>query len=309
MLLEYPNASISLLNYYLSSNKFEGLDTLEIIANNSLSGSFLAYDTSFINLLTWFKSFNLRNPHDMVSIKGVDIYGASGSFSDYFMYNFSELLDSSTKNNIDRNWNKIPTDSITQIILTWVDAHRDLIKKRLRGFYAAFYFNEQNAIFAIKHSYLKTASIYTASFYRDSLIAKNVEKLSLNQKSLFWAFNGHVSPYSNYSAGKILKDDYNKKYYAILTDFSNTATFSIKNGESSKILTKKFFPSPSTLAHRLSKKYRIKNGILFYNDIKDKKKFSPWVECIDIYGKYHILGEYSFDALIILENITPVRSE
>jgi len=305
-LFEYPNAAISLLNYYLSNNELTSFDTLKIIASNAFKGSVMVQDSSFMNLISWLKSFNLTHPTDIVSIKGVDIYGASGTFSDYFMYNFSKLLDSSTKAGIDKNWNKIAVDSIAQIILSWVDVHRMLVKTRLKNFYSDFFYNEQNAQYAIRHAHLQTTNIYNASFYRDSLMAENVEKLSLKQKSIFWAFNGHVSPFSNFSAGKMLKANYKDKYYTILTDFSNTATSYIKKNASTTVLPEHFHSKPSTVAYRLSKRYRIKSGILFYDEIKDRKKIGTLVESIDIRGNTHILGKQSFDALVIVEDIKPV---
>lgn len=306
-LFEYPNAALSLLNYYLQEKKLHSPDTLKMIATNALKGSVYQFDTSFINLLIWLKHFNLKHPTDHIAVKGVDITGASGAFSDYFMHNFSALLDSNTRHYIDKNRNKIPIDSITQTLLSRISKNRDSLRLKLKKYYADLYYNEQNARLAIQHSRLKKTHFYHASFFRDSAMAKNVEKVSENKKSIFWAYNGHVSPYSNYGAGKILKEAYKADYYTILTDFSGHAKILVRDSTGMKMKT--FYPNPSVLAYRLSKLFKVKEGVVFYAEIPNKRKISPRAEGIDNHGNYQIIGKRGFDALVILKDITSVVPE
>lgn len=235
-LFEYPNSALSVLNYYLTAKNHSSMDTTRALSVEAFQNSIL--DESIPDLFVWIKKFNLEHPEDPVILKGIDITGANGSFYNYFMNNFSSLLDSATENQIRITKNMQPVDSACIIIIQWIDLHKGILQSKLQGHYSEFLYNLKCAEFSIKNSK-----------NRDSVMAENIDYLLLqyNRKGIIWAHNMHITPASWTSAdrnfvtkvlypnanfeysyfGRILHEKMNNRYYIILTDFSQTADIRI----------------------------------------------------------------------------------
>jgi erythromycin esterase-like protein len=302
LLFEYPNAALSLLNLYLEDNKSTSDNILREIATYEFSNSL--FDKALLDLLVWIKHYNLSHPNDLIALRGVDINGASGSFSNYFEHNFSSLLDTITRKRIDSEWNTTSIDTITTQLIEWQNNHKDSVQARLKSYYADFLYNVKNAEVDIANRILAKTNFYKSLYIRDSMMAKNVEELRTG-KAVFWAHNSHVSSADMVSAGNILKKDLGGQYYVIATDFSEKAAIFIMAGTG--IMEKTFLPDKKTLSSQLLQKIKISQGIVFYDDLP--KKMTPVISSVSAFGDRQIFERGKpFDALIILKTISPTLS-
>lgn len=304
LLFEYPNAALSLLNLCLQDNQLTNDSILTKIAVYGFSNSL--FDKSLLDLLVWMKHYNLSHPNDPIALRGVDINGASGSFSNYFQHNFSSLPDSLTRKRIESEWNITSIDTITNQLIEWQNAHKDIVKARLKGYYADFLYNVKNAEVDIANRIMAKRNFYKSLYIRDSMMASNVKEL-LTGKVVFWAHNSHVTSADMVSAGNILKKDLGDQYYVIATDFSEKAAIFIMAGTG--IMKKTLLPDKKALSSQLFKKIKISEGIVFYNDLPRLKRMKPVVSSINAFGDLQLLERGKpFDALIILKTISPTLS-
>lgn len=303
-LFEYPNATLSLLNYYLRENKLTSDDTLKRISVYAFSNAL--FDKALQDLLVWIKHYNLSHPTDMITFKGVDIKGASGSFSNYFRNNFFSLLDSTTKRKIDSEWNKTSIDTVTMELIRWYYGHKDFVQAKLESHYADFLYNVKNAEVDIVNEEMQRTNFYESLSHRDSMMAKNVEALCAGT-TVFWAHNWHVASADRMgNAGAILKKDLGDRYYVIATDFSEKAT--VFTEKDTAMIEKSFLPDKKALGYRLYQKFNIGEGIVFYNDLPKTPRLPLLLTSIDIFGNHQLFGHgQSFDALVILRTITPTK--
>jgi len=298
IIFEYPNAALSLVNYYLQQSRIKGEDTLRWVCLRQFGNSIM--DNALLDLLTWIKRYNLAHPDHMVRLKGADITGASGSFANYFRYNFFFLLDSATQKTLDRKWNAVSIDSITGELITWYNDHKDTVRARLGIYYEDFSYNVKSAEADIAWRASKRPFLQSLS-QRDSVVADNIHAL-LWEKALFWAHNAHVAANSYFmNAGGRLKKELNSGYYIIATDFSEKATILIPSG-----LEKSYLPHKKGLTYQLSRSVNASEGIVFYDRLPNTIKRPPRITCIGIEGMYQSFeSENGFDALIVLGTVTP----
>ena len=298
ILFEYPNAAISQVNFILQENRLRGEDTLRWICLRQFGNSIM--DNSLLDLLIWLKRYNLAHPDNTVSLKGVDISGASGSFANYFRYNFSILLDSATKKAMDNKWNTVSIDSMTKEIIAWYNDHKDIVRARLNIYYDDFLYNIMNAEADIAWRASKGPFLQSLS-QRDSVIAGNIKVLR-EKKAVFWAHNAHVVTNSYFtSAGSRLKKELNNGYYVIATDFSENATILLSSG-----LKKSFVPHRQALTYRLRRLVNASEGIVFYNGLPRPITRRLRISAIGSEGIYQSFeSENGFDALVVLGMVTP----
>lgn len=294
ILFEYPNAALSLVNFYLKQTRLKSEDTLKWICIQQFGNSIM--DNSLLDLLTWVKRYNLAHPDDMVSLKGVDISGASGSFANYFRNNFFQLLDTVTQNKLNNEWNTVSIDSISKELISWHNDHKDSVQQRLKIYYSDFLYNVKNAESDI--AWRASKNQFLQSLYqRDSIIADNIQLL-LEKKAIFWAHNGHVVAENYYvNAGNRVKKALNSSYYVIATDFSEKATIMLPSGKN-----KAFSPHKQDVAHQLARSIGADGNIVFYSQLSSKIRIAS----IGIEGIYQsFVSKNGFDALIILKTVTP----
>jgi erythromycin esterase-like protein len=236
----------------------------------------------------------------MVALKGVDIIGASGSFANYFRYNFFPILDSATQKTLNNEWNTVSIDSITRELIAWQNDHKDLVRARLSIYYEDFLFNVKNAEADIGWRASKYPFIQSLS-QRDSVVADNIKVLR-SKKAVYWAHNAHVASKSYFiSAGSRLKKELNNRYYVIATDFSKDATILVPSG-----LAKNYIPHKKGLAYRLSRLVNTGEGIVFYDSLPRAMTRQPRISSIGIEGIYQSYRcENGFDALVVLGTVTP----
>lgn len=298
VLFEYPNAALSVVNFYLQERRLRGEDTLRWICLRQFGNSIM--DHSLLDLVVWMKQYNLGHPDNMVALKGVDILGASGSFANYFRYNLFLLLDSATQKTLENKWNTVSIDSITRELIAWHNDHKDIVRARLSIYYDDFLFNVKNAEADIawrgsNYPFLQSLS------QRDSVVVDNI-KVLCPKKAVFWAHNAHVATSSYFiNAGSRLKKELNNRYYVIATDFSEKATILVPSGHE-----KNFLPHKQGLAHRLRRSTNASNGIVLYDSLPRAMIRRPRISAIGIEGLYlSFESENGFDALIVLGTVTP----
>lgn len=304
-LFEYPNSQLAVLNYYLRQSNRTSLDTVAMLTRDAFSG--LVQDKEISKLFVWIKKFNLMHKDDLIDLKGFDISGEASAFANYFMHNFSSLLDTGLKKSIDLKWNLVSRDSITREILNWFHQNKALIEKKSSWYYPEFLYTVQNATNKIRHDSIQKINFYQASAFRDSIMADNIVELSKTGKSFIWTHNLHASTGSNIvSMGNYLKKQIGDKYYAIMTDFISSAT--VKIVQNDKIIERQIGAGKKTTGTFIYKKTKSSSGIVFYKNLIDVK--TPiCVSSIDRVGNYQQLERRgkTFDALIFLDNITPSK--
>lgn len=294
---EYPNAALSIVNFYLQESRLRSEDTLRWICLRQFGNSIM--DNSLLNLLAWVKRYNLAHPDNMVDLKGVDIIGASGSFANYFKYNLNLLLDSANQRTLDGKWNTVGIDSMTKEFIAWHNDHKDSARARLTIHYSDFLYNVKNAEADIVWRASKSPILESLN-QRDSFVADNIKMLQ-QKKAIFWAHNAHVVSNSYFmSAGSRLKKELNNRYYIIATDFSEKAAILVPSG-----LQKNFLPHKKGLAYQLNRAVNASEGIVFYNHLPGRITGQPRISSIGQEGIYQSFGSKNgFDALIVLGTVT-----
>jgi erythromycin esterase-like protein len=298
ILFEYPNAALSVVNFYLQESKLKGEDTLRWICLRQFDNSIM--DNALLDLLVWIKRYNLAHPDNMVGLKGTDILGASGSFANYFRHNLFFLLDSATQKALDYKWNIVGIDSITRELIAWHNDHKDTVRARLKIHYDDFLYNVKNAEADIAWRASKNNFIQSLN-QRDSIVAENIMALQ-QKKAIFWAHNAHVAATSYFiSAGSRLKKELGNGYYVIATDFSEKATIRVLSGPE-----KNFSPHKKGLTFQLRRSVNASEGIVFYNHLPGTITRKLRISVIGIEGIYKTFeSENGFDALIVLGTVTP----
>jgi erythromycin esterase-like protein len=295
-IFEYPNAALSLLDYYLGESQYKSEDTLKMMAGHALGNSL--YDRSFLDLLCWIKRYNLAHADDRVALKGVDIIGAAGSFNNFFMLNFASLLDSGMREDIEKGG-----DSVTQKLIRWFYCHTGFLQSKVKQYYGELLYNVQSAECNLAYDALQKRDFYGSSYYRDSMMARNIEA-HRGTKAVYWAHNLHVTTADfALNAGNILKTDLGRHYYVIVTDFSGSAR--VLTVEKTGMKENTFRPDKRTLVYQLSRKEHTDQGIVFYGELGKRPAFFG---SVGTYGNYEIIGKgKGFDALVDFNEITPVN--
>ncbi|MBO9617721.1 MAG: erythromycin esterase family protein [Niabella sp.] len=303
LLFEYPNASLAVLNYYLTEEKFKNIDTLNLLTAEARAGS--VTDRSFFELMQWLKQFNLTHPKDMVQLKGFDISGAGRSFVNYFRSNFNTLLDSITKLNVARSMREMSSiDHAEQLIIEWFYKNQDTVQRRLKKYYPDLLYNVRNAAWALQHTERQKVNFYGASAFRDSIMAVNINELASSTKTIVWTHNLHVTTADNVvSMGNYLKK-LRSDSYTIITDFTRSGKVYVAT-KSNELAVKSVVPSKETASYKLADKYKLPAGVVFYNDLIPVKKIGVLFNSIDKFGNNIILGKgHGFDAMILLDLLT-----
>ncbi|MDO6432678.1 erythromycin esterase family protein [Flavitalea sp. BT771] len=293
-LFEYPNAKLSMVDYYLGESQYKNEDTLKLMAGYALAGSL--YDRSFLDLLCWIKRYNLAHASDRVALKGVDISGAAGSFNYFFMLNFGSLLDSGMRVDIEKGG-----DSVTHKLIRWFYGHTGFLQSKVKQYYGELLYNVQSAECNLAHDALQQHDFYGSAYYRDTVMARNIEA-HRGTKAVFWAHNMHVTT-ADYAvnAGNILKADLGQRYYVIVTDFSGNAR--VLRAEKTGMKENSFTPDKRTLVYQLSRKEHTDQGIVFYDELGKRPALFG---SVGTYGDYMMLGKgKGFDALVEFNEITP----
>lgn len=306
VLVEYPDVILLPLSNYLRRTSSGSLDSVKPFAQAAFKWTVLA-NKPFYDLLIWLKQYNLEHPGDMVSLKGVDIEGASTAFADYFMYSYLLPLDPSGALELLSKWSDGPKDSIAVAELKWFDENKQRIAQYSgERSYAALLYDIKAARNELTHESLKKESMYKASSFRDSIMAGNI--LSLNaSKAIIWAHNMHLTT-DDYaiSLGNYLNAVVGKKYFTILTEFSEEATILAISNNNNMLIKKTFGPNKKTIAAIINKKYNLSEGIVFFNSLK--AGIQPAFNNIDRAGwQSTIPGKgHPFDALVIFSKVNPI---
>lgn len=307
LLFEYPNASLAVLNYYLTEGKFKSTDTLYMLTAATRAGSFT--DRSFFELMQWLKQYNLNHPEDMVQLKGFDISGASESFAHYFRLNFNELLDSVTRLNVDsamREGGNV--NNASRLIIEWFYKNQDAVRERLKKYYPDLLYNVKNAGLALEHNERQNINFYGAAAFRDSIMAANINEQSRDVKSVAWAHNLHITTADHaVSMGNYLRK-VRQDYYTIITDFTGPGRIYAVT-ENKKVITRVIFPSKKTAACKLADKYKLPAGVVFFKDLVLMKKTGTLFNAVDKFGNNIVLGKgHGFDAMILSDSLTPAAA-
>jgi len=302
VLLEYPNVALHPLNDYLKRKNSSNLDSATIIAQELFERTFLS-NTSFYNLITWIKQYNLTHPDDTINLRGIDIEGASAGLADYFMQHYLLPIDRSHALEISSKWGTAIKDSLVMAEVDWFKKNRGMLEERLgKTAYQNLGYDVEAAEDKLTHDSLQKINIYKASAFRDSVMAAYTVAFG-GPKSIIWSHNIHVTT-SDYvvSLGNYLKKIIGNQYYSVLTDFSHNATvWSISNkGELSK---KTYISNDKTVAYKLGKKQGIGQGVLFFDDLKASQ---TRVNYIDRAGNQMVFGRgHTFDALVVFNDVEP----
>ena len=302
LLLEYPNIVVSPLAEYLVNNKSISIDSVVSLAKSAFGRTFLG-NASFYDLLVWIKKYNLSHQGDEVNLRGIDIEGASGAFSEYFMTSVVSFMDLSDASKLRTAWKSIRDDSVILVQTQWFLKNQELIKVRVdKRTFDKLNYNVKCAEYKLIHEALQKIDVYKASAFRDSVMAANVV-VKDSTKAIIWAHNLHITTSDNVvSMGNYLKTIVRKQYYTILTDFSDQATvWSISN--TGELFKKTYASNVKTVANKILKKYNVDQEIILIEDIKDKH---PKVNSIERTGDQYVFGKgRPFDCLVVLREVTP----
>ncbi|RZK01655.1 MAG: hypothetical protein EOO43_24140, partial [Flavobacterium sp.] len=130
--------------------------------------------------------------------------------------------------------------------------------------------NAVNGMDNIKYVVSNTGN--KVSVFRDSVLFENVRSLSLKDKTIVWAHNGHVIRGEIKFMGNRLKNNLKSRYYVIATDYSTSANVQIMERDSTgnwgtRYITNVFKPAPSSASYRILETKGISGGIFFSDDL------------------------------------------
>lgn len=302
VLFEYPDAALFLLKRYLLDDNYEDKGILKYMVNQSFGNAIR--DASYREMFQWIKDYNQSHPNDKISIAGFDIVGAAPSFINYFKTKFS--LEPAAAVKLDTaNWKRMPVRAIANRLLNHVHNVESQLKRTLGKEWTEFSYLVDNAELELEHDDMNRQNIYAAAKFRDSVMTENILQLD-SKKSIIWAHNLHCTTADMaVSMGNFIKKKIGDEYYIVLTDFSDKADVSLLNRTGIQTISLK--ADKRTAANQLLRKQSIADGISFYPDLISNR-IEPNVGFIDRNGKYYFTGKgKAFDALVVFEELSPVR--
>lgn len=278
---------------------------------------FPASEFVLCDLFRWIKLYNLNHPFDLVKISGFDIV-STASFFDYFGYNYLIPHDPVSAQKFMYRWGTPGvTDSVKLMdAMDWYQNHKAyLIEKIGLGEFNSIEYSLQNVKHNLKYTSLMEGEKngegeQRANSYRDSIMAYNIKNLAGSAKAVVWAHNAHIFR-GQIFMGFFLNKIYERRYYALLTDFSKTAKVTIARKSRTDITgaqyTEKEFQSASTsLAQNILLNHRKQCGFFFQGNPMLSGTFEV-INAIDIYGEHILIGAKNgaFDALVVFSTINP----
>ena len=305
ILFEYPNVLLRDLNSYLLDHKSTDLTKIESIIHGTFG--YDLSDTSLNDLIGWIKNYNLKHQTDPVSLAGIDIEGALTTFGDYFNEHILNRIDVKKASEFRLMFSKDKRDSLSIIELAWFDKNKELIKGKMESTqFQELLYNSQAARQKMEHLLRQKINQFSASAFRDSVMAENVMARG-SSRTILWSHNIHVTT-SDFvvSLGNYLTPKFATKYYSILTDFSKEANCWVM-GNGGVLVSKKFVCNPKSTSFLVATSTKHTNGIVFHSDLYDKKRKAKFND-IDVYGNQRLVGSgRTFDALVFFENVNPLQ--
>lgn len=317
LIIEHNDISIRPLNHYLNDQSPLNKTLIDSMVTNSFK--YTAYlNEEVITLINWLKKYNLSHS-EKISIRGMDI--DIHPRSQYFINNTLLFLDTASTVKMVEDWNKKKaTDSIVfHDIYNWVNQNKEKIKIKLNSIeYESLITDLENVKASYTYTKLGKGNNEYSFEYRDSLMAENVKKISLN-KAIIWAHNLHIAITTNNTKlerknlGFNLDKFYGTTYYKIITDYTQRANIQVLQDDVNNIgesyFKHKSYPCqiPST-AYQVKKKFGIYEGVLFKDDLIN-------AELPFTYNSLGLRAEFQtrtgdsscFDAIILFKNITPSK--
>ncbi len=277
-----------------------------------------ASESVLCDLFRWIKRYNLNHPSDLVNISGFDIAGTA-SFFDYFWYNYLIPYDPVFAQKILYRWAPPGvTDSVKLLdVMAWYQDHNAYLADEISADeFNLLGYHLQNVQHRLQHASImeeekKAGGGHRAYVYRDSVMADNIKNLAASAKAIVWAHNGHIFR-GQILMGFFLNRMYEKKYYALLTDFSKTAKVSVPAGTQlgiggdERYIEKEFQSASASLARNILLNHDRPCGVFFRGDPLLSATFEV-INVIDLHGLHSLIGakDDAFDALVVFPAIHP----
>lgn len=269
-----------------------------------------------IDLFNWIKIFNDQHPKDRVEIMGFELSTQQYAIK-YITYKYLIPFDhQASLQYVYRLTSEYSDAEKIELLKNWFDTHATGLKTKLseEEFWWLKY-HVRNAVDGLGYIAREAKTMIektdAANLFRDSVLAENVKYLSKGGKTIVWAHNGHVIRGQVKYMGNYLNQYLKDQYYVIATDYSKQALVDINNQDSmtkykQRYVSKTYPQTPSAAANRLNEKYGLSEGILFYQDMIDRK-IGQDINAIDANGHHLYMPEYqkNVDALVIFSHIYP----
>jgi hypothetical protein len=313
ILIEMDDATIRPLNKYLTNNappEKKRFDFLFDSLFNFTEGGAILNNEKFKEQMAWVKDFNMLNPNDMVSMRGVDISVSFKIIKEIYMDSASVKL---MENEFD-NRNIFSREGY-KLIKDWFIREKENLKIKFgeEGF-KNVQMDVSSYLSDVKYFINGAEKNRAMVTYRDSIMFKNVVALKTG-KSILLAHNGHIGK-SDYvlnlfrakTLGHFLAEAYDDKYYAILTDYINRAEVTLP--KNTRYKNKVFKNSKKTMSYNFKTKQEFFQ-LLIFNDDPLLKNLNRFLNIIGIDRGHDVLaGEKNiFDAIVLFKELTPLISD